>query len=163
MVSAAEGAVDPLGWANDAELAAMEVNPPPGHAVTSASWGLTREVWCLDLTRAEAIPSVFDMAARISRPWLRFLAEFAVDLSKLVATPDVDYRPTQIVTAYIRDELRQTTTGDPIEAIAYASSLDPSKRCWVVFAGPELCAGPETPEGHDLLVLDPATIKRSEP
>ena len=145
--------------ADDAELAAMEVRPLRGQAVTSARWALTRDAWCLDLTQAEPIPSVFDMTARIARPWLRFLAEFAADLSKLVAAPEVDYLPTQIVTAYVRDELRSTTTGDPIDAIIYASSIDPSKRCWVVFAEPHQCADPAQATDRHLLVLDPTSIE----
>jgi hypothetical protein len=150
--------------AEDAGLAEAEVRAGPGDVVTSGRWTTTRDLWCLDLRLAEPIPSLFDMTARSSRPWLRFLAHFAVDLSKPASavTAEVDYVPTQIVTEYVRDVLR-TPSGEAVAAVAYTSAVQPDKTCWVVFAGPEECVDDEERHGRALLRLDRSTVIRGAP
>lgn len=143
--------------AEDADTAIAEIRSNSNQAVTVGIWTPTRELVYLDLLAAQPIPSIFDIDERFYRTELRFLVEFADDLAKPIDN-GVDYIPTQIVTEYIRDNLK-TEDGHPIDAIRYGSASDEGGVCWVVFAGPNDC-GDEGDSEDLLLVLDPKSVKR---
>lgn len=150
--------------AESAETAIAEIRPDPNLSVTVGSWRPSRELVYLDLTAARPVPSIFDMTARIYRPWLRFLADFADDLARPIdpSLSPIEYVPTQIMTEYIRDHLRARDNRQ-IDAIRYRSSLDKAGgACWVVFAKQRDC-GDSTDKPDKLLILDPDSIERREP
>ncbi len=144
--------------------AVAEIRPRDDEAVSLATWAPARELVFLDLLGARPIPSIFDMTARTDRTWLRFLAAFADDLARPIDEDDapIEYIPTQIVTEFVRDHLR-TADGWPFDAIRYMSAVDePHGICWVVFAEQADCG--EIGDGEDrVLVLDPKSVRRSDP
>ena len=112
-----------------------------GHAITTGSWTLSRELVYLDLPAALPIPSIFDTTARTHRTSLCFLHSFSQDIAKPIDQKDtpIEYIPTQFATEYVRDHLR-TRDGRSIDAIRYHSAVDkPTGICWVVFAGHDSC------------------------
>lgn len=149
----------PMFYATDSSEAALaEVRPTDGQVVTWGEFTTTRDLWCLDLTQARPIPSIFDPSGSISRTWLRFLANFSDEVSKPAGvSPEIDYIPTQVVTEYVRDVLR-SSTGEPIMAIKYSSAALLGAVCWVFFVGPEGCGDLDVARSTDLLLLDRASL-----
>ena len=150
--------------AESERTAISEVRPDLKEVVTVGTWRPSRELVYLNVLGAKPIPSMFDMTARVDRPWLQFLAEFADDLARPIDTHSapIEYVPTQIMTEYIRDHLR-TADNRRIDAIRYPSSIDePGGVCWVVFAKHDDC-GDSTDGSNRLLLLDADSIRQREP
>ena len=159
------GAGISMFYAAESEATATaEIRPDPGKAVTVARWTPSRELVYLDLLAAQPIPSIFDMTARGDRRWLLFLSELASDLARTVdpRSAPIEYVPTQIMTEYIRDHLRDRDNRQ-VDAIRYRSAADPPNGvCWVVFAKQDDCGDP-TDTSDRLLILNPGSIKQQHP
>lgn len=122
-----------------------------------------RELRYLDLAELPEVPSIFDMSARMERPWLFFLHRFAQEIAKPVKADagDIDYVPTQVLTEYVRHVLGGPD--DPVLGIRYGSAVHPDGVCWVVFVDASGCTaatpGWETDHGH-CLALERSSLRR---
>lgn len=124
----------------------------------------SRPLHHLDVMEAPDLPSVFAPGAADSHDAWSFLVRFALTLREPWHGDDAHYRPTQIFTAFLLarpEELR-------IDAVRYASSVDPASENWAVFAdhdhcadaGADLLAGAQADDDEDVfLLLDPSTAQ----
>ncbi len=127
--------------------------------LTVASWSPTRALVYLDLAALDPVPRLFDPVARTERPWLRFLHQFAAEVSaRTEDRPEIDYVPTQIFTEFVRRYVVDHR-GDCVDAIRFASSRSDGS-CWVVFAGPSECGYRSgLPSSPVLLVMNSGSIR----
>jgi hypothetical protein len=120
----------------------------------------------VDLTDLPGIPSIFDAEKRHQRPFLRFVSHFAEDIARPAPSTGATamYVPTQIVTEYIRDHVRDAD-GNRIDGLVYWSSVRDGSRCVALFVGADACgdleSGAESGRAS-LLLLDRDSV-RSRP
>lgn len=97
---------------------------------TTAYFKSKRTLKLVDLSNIPWLPSIFDERNNPSREILSFLHHFAKDLSKSISNNDsiIEYIPTQIIIEYIR---YNPVLG--VDGIAYSSSKNPKKVCYVLF------------------------------
>ena len=125
----------------DRDTAVREVAHKPGTTlVTVGPFELATETTFLDLSGANlTLPSIFDLSAQVGRATVRFLQEFAHDISLPSAdTHPRGYFPTQMVTEYVRTELGRHL-GVAIDGILYPSARASGSNV-VMFFGEEVCA-----------------------
>ena len=133
-------------------------------AATVGTWITARPLTYLDLVDVD-VPSVF-APNRHQRPWLRFLRQFADEVAEPVAADagPVDYVPTQIVTEYMRHELRDEG-GEAVRGIRYRSAARADGISWVLFVDAAGCcavtAGWEADDPR-WLALDPSSLQHFE-
>jgi len=160
----ADGVV--MFYAADDEVTAVvetEAQANPHHDTTTAGVFVSQSLLRLvDLTRLPDVPSIFDEARRAQRPFVRFIASFAHDISRSVPARGAAgmYAPTQIVTEHIRDYVRDEL-GDSIDGIVYASSRVIGSRCVVLFIDSHRCGDLDVPRPADrvaTLLLDRTTV-----
>ncbi len=122
-----------------------------------------RSLRVIDLTDLPDIPSMFDVDGRHRRPFLRFVSHFAEDIARPAPASGAAamYVPTQIVTEYIRDHVRDNN-GHRIDGLIYWSSVRAGSRCLALFAGRDDCGdlGADGDEEHPaLLCLDRDSLR----
>jgi hypothetical protein len=125
--------------AADETTAIAEVWPPGkrNKHLTVGSFVAAQPMTLLDLTLMKPIPSFYDTAHQDERTELRFLAQFATDLSQPVdqnGREHIDYVPTQIVTEYFRRVFVQKVDG-----IVYSSCQNEGGRSCVLFVENDGC------------------------
>ena len=153
--------------AEDLETALAELRLKANNSrATVARWSTARELAYLDLVDTD-VPSLFDSTARTQRPWRLFLQRFAQEVAQpvLADSGDIEYVPTQIVTEFVRHELRYYD-GSPVRGIRYRSAARPAGVSWVLFVDAEGCAeaapGWENDPSH-WLGMDPGSVRRFQP
>jgi hypothetical protein len=107
------------------------------------------------------------MVGRVQRPWRLFLHRFAAEAAQLVR-PDsggIDYVPTQIVTEFVRHELRASDNSSVL-GIRYRSAARPVGVSWVIFVAADGCV--EATQGWEgeathWLGMDRASLRRFRP
>jgi hypothetical protein len=117
--------------AQDESIAA---NPQVGE-LALATFATQVELTVVDLTTLPSVPSLFDEAARATRPSLIFLHHFAAEVSKPVARDKkehIEYVPTQIVTEYFR-HIFEREHGIRIDGLVYSSAARNGGRSLVLF------------------------------
>jgi hypothetical protein len=127
--------------AADEMTALSEIRAAPDNPdIVIGEWRPTRPLNLLDITRLPPLPSFYDLGRKLDREMLLFLREFGIDISKDVADvkvvglePVPEYRPTQAVTAHLRDRFSD------LDGIVYASSKT-KKRCCALFVPNAECA-----------------------
>jgi hypothetical protein len=130
-----------------------------GKTVSGACFKAMRSLTILDLLAIPTIQSFF-AASRDRRHAIRFLEEFAKDLAQPInrdGRPYIDYVPIQVLTEYVRYELR-APDGSPFDGIKYRSSRN-SQPCFVVFATQEQCLPPQRPDQLQLLGFVDGSIR----
>jgi len=116
-----------------AEVRNAETDPQRS-AITIGVFEVLKGLRIVDLSAIPEPPGLFHPDA-YARPALRFLRDFAEDLSRGVSRDrleHVDYVPTQVVAEWLRYEF--APDGRPIDGIAYRSAQTPGT-CVAVFAG----------------------------
>jgi hypothetical protein len=122
----------------DYETAHAETFDPAndqGRTISAGSFVPLRPLRVLDLANLADIPSVFDEGGRDLIHSLRFLHDFARDISKPIARDGrehIEYVPTQIVTEYFRRIFR-LAGGLALDGIMYRSSKRPGNNAIVLF------------------------------
>lgn len=123
-------------------VAEIRSHAAQSYAVVGA-FETTRNLRMVNLAALPPWPSVFDLEQRRGFFELRFIHQFAADLSAPVVIDGrehIDYVPTQVVTEYLRwlPEIA-------IDGILFTSAQNGGTSC-VIFCGPEGCAdvGKET-------------------
>ncbi len=109
--------------------------------VTGAVFQPAKPLLLLDLTKLPEMPSQFDEENRHLRAPLAFLRSFAHDLTKPVARDGyehVDYVPTQVVTEYVRYQLK-AEEDKSVDGIMYTSSRNPGGVSLVLFIDGTQC------------------------
>jgi hypothetical protein len=121
--------------------AIAEISRPnsPGY-VSVGAFATTRRSTVLDLTgRGLALPSIYDLSSQHLRIIVRFLAAFAREISQPVRRRgSPQYIPTQLVTDYVRTELKGRT-GHVVDGIAFPSARIDGNNV-VLFVGAEACS-----------------------
>lgn len=134
----------PLFYAAEDEITAIletyEPDPDFDRVIVVGEWAIKRDFNLLDLTNLPKIPGDFDKKNRNQIHRIKFVHEFAEDLTKPVDrnSNSVDYVPTQIVTEYVRHRLL-SETGVKFDGIKYNSSKEGGKVAVVVFAEQQEC------------------------
>ena len=116
----------------------------------------TRPLRMVNLAVLPPIPSVFDSEQRKYYHELRFLHEFARDLSAPVVLDGrehIEYVPTQVVTEYMR-----WLPAVAIDGILFASAQNGGTSC-VIFCGAEGCADAGKVTGETMLRLKDGSIQ----
>ena len=136
---------------DEPETALREVARAPecgGGCYVVGEFTTLRETRILDLTGIPRIPSIFepipDTLEYDPRPPLIFLNYFAVELSMPIAgdrSVHVEYVPPQVVTEFVRSELRHE--GLPLDGIRYQSAQHEGGSSLVLFASQDNLAGPK--------------------
>lgn len=118
--------------AEDDRTALMEITRSAGDFALGV-FQSSRPLQLLDLRKAPAVPSLFDLAQAKDRPFALFMREFIADFQKPVETgAEVEYVPTQVVTEYFRSVARHDDR--PIDGVLYASTRNPGGTAVVLFA-----------------------------
>lgn len=137
----------------DFQTAHAETFDPQAHEGKSLSVGTfrsLRDLTVLDLANLPSIPSVFDQERHRTIHSLRFLHQFARDISQPIARDGhehIDYVPTQIVTEYFRRVFR-LKDGNPIDGILYRSAKNADGQAFVLFC-----------ENHQCVSLDDQPVR----
>jgi len=150
-----------------AEDAATAVEEVVAHAraeadtVTVGTFISQRPLRLLDLDEVPPVPSIFDEDGREQRSFLSFMDGFATDIARPAAVSLDQYRPTQILTEYVRFDVTDGW-GDPIDGIIYRSSLDGAGRCVALFLDSSQCAdlGMTGAVPAPTLLLDSESVER---
>jgi HEPN/RES N-terminal domain 1/RES domain len=97
----------------------------------------TAAIRILDLSRMLELPSIFDPERAQLREAIRFLQEFAEEISQPApaGNPEPSYVPTQVVTEYVRFVWQ--ADGGPIHGICYPSARQRGGRNVALFPPPE--------------------------
>lgn len=143
----------------DKDTAYAEAFDPVAHSgkvLTIGTFRALRELLVLDLADLPPVPSVFDIDHQDLIHPLRFLHEFADDISQPITRDGrehIEYVPTQIVTEYFRRVFR-TPDVRQLDGIIYRSAKRPAQRAFVLFCENAQCidAGDE-PSAEALLRL----------
>jgi hypothetical protein len=128
----------------DTATAYAETFDPVAHSgkvLSIGTFGALRDLMMLDLAELPPVPSVFDIDHQGLIHPLRFLHEFAEDISQPIARDGrehIDYVPTQIVTEYFRRVFR-TSDGLQLDGIIYRSAKNPAERAFVLFCENAQC------------------------
>ena len=120
-----------------------------GHGyVMSGAFTSTRSLALIDLTKIPDMPSVFDHGQAERAEEIAFLKWFADDVARPIHDRErvhVDYIPTQVVTEYLRDQLKIRPAKEceagieaGIDGIVYRSSRC-NGTCYVIFANHRQC------------------------
>jgi len=120
--------------AEDPETALAETQSGPG-VYACGEFELLRDVVVIDLSAIPPVPSLFDADRNYFRSAIRFLRDFAADVSKPIAHDDrvhVEYIPTQVVTEYFREVFAKNHF--PVQGLRYTSAPRPSHSSVVLFA-----------------------------
>jgi hypothetical protein len=123
--------------AHDERTALAELRGLDGEVATVASWRTVRDSYIVDLAGLVPVPSIFDHQPYASRPEMRFLHRFAVEISKPMRAhdnPDVDFVPTQVVAEFIRHCIHPPDSNEPIEGLRYDSAIQAGGTNLVFFA-----------------------------
>lgn len=119
-----------------------------------------RPMWVLDLTaRRLALPSIWDLERQQQRVTMRFLADFAHQISLpvlRVASPR--YIPTQLVTDYVEGELAAMTQM-PIVGMLFPSSRAPGINVVFFFGARASITQGEAISRKSRLELDPRAVR----
>lgn len=102
-----------------------------------------RQLTMVDLATLPPVPSLFDPEQRNGYHELRFLHDFARDLSApimLDGREHIEYVPTQVVTEYLR-----WLPSFHVDGLLYTSAQNGGTSC-VIFCGPEGCADKDVTE-----------------
>jgi hypothetical protein len=146
--------------ASSMETAVAEIfRPGDARFLTVGRFDTTQPLRLLDLSdEGLALPSIFDLEAQGGRLAAIFMHGFAIDISKPVDDSRLgDYRPTQLVTDFVRVGLEGRIT-DPIDGIIFPSSRATGQN-FVLFHGRTACIDVgERPTAETRLILDPMTI-----
>lgn len=124
--------------ARDVATCLAELGPTADEPCSTAgAFRTARAVHVLDLTRIPEVPGLFAPPSKLKqkRARLRFLREFAQDVSRPVARDEfnhIEYVPTQVVTEYFRRAFR-TRNGQAIHGILYPSAQRAGGVCCVLF------------------------------
>lgn len=137
------GSVDP----GTARQEIGETEPGSNRLLVVGKWKATRPLVLLDLTVEREFPSFHDVEQSSARQGLRFLQEFAYEVSRPLgsADPDVAYRPTQALTAFMRDAIKG------LDGIVYRSSRT-GRDCCTLFVSNEQCVD-DAPLTADLAMV----------
>lgn len=131
---------------SDAEAAICETATGAGFFAIG-EFVLQNSIYVLDLTKMKSVPSLFDLDKSRMRPKLKFLNQFAREISKPIERDNrihIEYVPPQVVTEYFRHYVRYKE--QPILGISYRSSRRIGGICYALFAT------------QDDLVLTPAEL-----
>jgi RES domain len=104
----------------------------------------------VDLTDIGYEPSIFDPNERDDYYAVDFLYGFARDISRPITDPDVQYRPTQLLTAKIRKIPWATIDGIRFHSVAHRGGMN-----YVLFCTNEECGDPQ--DSHVRLQFDSAS------
>jgi hypothetical protein len=180
----------PMFYAADSrEAALVEAYDvvPAGKVATVARFTPGPGLRVVDLTALPSMPSILDKAGETRRPLLRFLIQFAAEISKPIerdGREHIQYVPTQLVTDFIRIvlghgqpqgtrfEYFQAVHGFPnevigyrdIDGIVYSSSKVEKAQCYVLFIGNSECVvdGYQGLHPCKRVCLDLSSIERIE-
>jgi hypothetical protein len=137
----------------DSTTAATEIGRPRvGEEVIIGAWMLTRPARVLDLVGNRELPSFYDVEKAWLRWRLKFLADFADDVSQPIsANQFADYRATQVFMDYLRSEV------SGIDGIMYRSSRTGEQCCALEVDNThciDAAASRDTDDGRLQLTLD---------
>lgn len=120
-----------------------------GDIVEFGAFELDREVSVLDLTSIPPIPSIFDTASGANHFTLKFLNDWADQLSAAFPVSEdrasIDYIPTQVTTEYF---MRLHRGGKSIGGIRYNSVQNAGGVCVALDIPNECCVLTGTPTAH---------------
>jgi hypothetical protein len=141
----------PMFYGASDEATALTETVPDGEPATVAIFKTTTELLLLKLSDLPALPSIFDIDQLPRWYALRFLQEFAKDLSKPIqrdGREHIEYVPTQIVTEFFRRVFRNGA-GTKLGGIIYPSSVCEGESA-VLFVENHQCA--DSVSGQDTLL-----------
>ena len=120
--------------AEDPNTALAETQTGPG-TYGCGVFEILRDIEVIDLSTIPVVPSLFDADRNIHRSAIRFLRDFAADVSKPIAHDDrvhVEYIPTQVITEYFREVFAKDHF--PVQGLRYTSAPCPAHSSVVLFA-----------------------------
>ena len=137
---ASAGRMNPAGisygyFAFQKSTAVLEVVGVPPTRLSIGTFRTVRPLLAVDLTSIPQPPSIFDTDNKHTRDALIFMKEFVASISAPVAKDGkqhIEYVPSQIVSEYLGQVLK-TSSGRPIDAVIYGSTLNPGGINVVVF------------------------------
>jgi len=144
----------------DKDTAHQETFDPKKHEtgdkVSIGIFQSVRPLYFLNLGELPEIPSVFDSRKRQIIPPLRFLHDFAKDISKPIERDSLehrDYVPTQVVTEFFR-HIYKTIDGRKLDGIIYSSSKNKGGSSCVIFCeNHQACDQNQPVSGRTMLQL----------
>jgi hypothetical protein len=151
----------------DAVTAHAETFDPNVHAGKILSIGTfrpVRDLTVLDLADLPLVPSVFDGARQPLIHALRFLHDFAADISQPIARDGrehIEYVPTQIVTEYLRRVFR-LPRNQRLDGIIYRSAKVAGANAFVLFCENEHCIDAKE-AAHEGALLRLVTVEHQHP
>ena len=131
----------------------VEVKRASGRSVSGGYFTPTRPLSILDLTEKVEIPSFWEKGETRRRAIIKFLRQFAKDLSQPIPRENIEhieYVPTQAFSEYFRFEVK-TPDGKPVDGIRYTSSKN-GAACYVLFVEHEQCFKQEKPFDNDSIL-----------
>lgn len=121
------------------ETAKQEVYNPNREYAVVVQYRVEDSIYVLDLSKLDTmnLPSIFDRERRETAHAIKFLKQFADDISrpKVNENTDTEYVPTQIVTEFFR--YVRPKDRDRYDGILYKSTRNPGGRCLVLFMNRE--------------------------
>jgi len=115
----------------------------------------------VDVSNLPIMPGMFKPGSRDERHSLRFLYEFANDISKSVekdGREHIDYVPTQIISEHLR-HIHKLPDGTMVDGIIYKSSKENTNDSCVIFIDDKGCCDVnESKAGAKLVLVEAFTI-----
>jgi DNA-directed RNA polymerase subunit RPC12/RpoP len=139
----------------DKETALEEIDRPDETSI--GIFKLIKPITILDLTKIEAVPSIFDPQKRDIIDIISFLKSFRDEISRAIPPNnqrDIEYIPTQVMTEYFRHVYR-TQSGVRLGGIKYLSSRINGDCCVLFFENEHCCddVNQDTPNAPKWLLL----------
>jgi hypothetical protein len=154
---------DGVNWfygASSPELAVAEkFRPSDRRSLRVGSFATTRAMRLLDLSdESLELPSIFDLDRQQGRLAAIFLHSFAVEIAKPVSDDAREgYRPTQLMTEYMRTDLPKEIGGS-LDGIIYPSARGLGHN-FVLFHGVSECIAPgDALTNQARLIVDPKSF-----
>lgn len=137
--------------AEELKTALEEVKYGAAMAAAAGQFRLSEPLLVVDLNEVNYEPSIFDASERGDYYAATFLAGFAFDISRPASDPSRDYKPTQAVTAGIKE-----IPWEKIDGIRFRSAVDPGGINYVLFCSNDDCGASDADSA--ILKLDSATV-----
>jgi len=133
-----------------------------GKAITGACFAATRAMRILDLFDLPEPPGFFASGTHEIRETIKFLRQFARDLSQPIprdGKEHIDYVPSQAFTEFVRYHMK-AQNGESIDGIRYRSSRN-GRPCIVLFCERENCIATEDwQRAERILRLEECSLQR---